>query len=219
MARVVKRARSEVEVELRRFEPQTGVLVMPWTRYPSLSAATRECEQYHGLNVAALQRLVRGVKQHYNGFEARRYCSRRQRDEEEEDDDDGVKVCTRPPYFAALVTKPVIVPSGPPKPPIWFMQQHSGGGGGATPPSLGVAEAAPSGGDGDDPAGAPPPPMSAAAAVGRWSGSPVVEKLRAADVRVGLSVVRVIPGRGAYRCTVEHTSAYRDGTMSAAASS
>ena len=103
------------QVELRRFDLQTGALLMPWTRYASQSAAARAYKTA-GLRGGAVSALMRGAKPHHNGFEARR-CEEGQRD-----DDDDDEACARPPFFAAMETKSVIGGGGSSKLPKWFAQ-------------------------------------------------------------------------------------------------
>ena len=99
-------------VEVRRFDPRTGALVRPWTRYASQTAAAGALRKY-GLNDTVISKLVRGAQPHHDGFEARRCGGQHEEGGEEKEEDNadqkpGVRDVS-PPFFEAMVTKPVTV--------------------------------------------------------------------------------------------------------------
>ena len=94
------------ELQVRRFDLETGALLMNWTRYPSKAAAGRAL----GLAGATIGGLVRGRKAHHAGIEARLYDSVDDSDGANDDTDEAsAPAHPSPPYFAALVTKPVVL--------------------------------------------------------------------------------------------------------------
>jgi hypothetical protein len=86
-------------VKVRRFDPKTGELLMPWTSYPSQAAAVRAC----GVAGVTIRDLLRGRKTHHAGMEVRR-CD----PVDAEDADEASVLAPSPPYFPGMVTKPVV---------------------------------------------------------------------------------------------------------------
>ena len=64
-------------LEVRRVDVVTGELRMPWTTFPSQSAAARALKA-KGAD-STISKLVRGLEPHWNGFEAR-LCTGRSAD-------------------------------------------------------------------------------------------------------------------------------------------
>jgi len=57
-------------LEVRRVDVETGELLMPWRRFPSIALAARAFD--HEISVGMISRLINGIKPQHNGFEARR---------------------------------------------------------------------------------------------------------------------------------------------------
>ena len=57
-------------LEVRRVDVETGELLMPWTTFPSQTAAARALKA-QGLTDPTISRLTRGLEPHWNGFESR----------------------------------------------------------------------------------------------------------------------------------------------------
>ena len=89
-------------LEVRRVDVETGELLMPWTTFPSQSAAAQTFTS-HGLHGMAISRLVRGLEPHWNGFEARR-CGDRDGDAAADDTDDKAGARTHPSPEVPRVT-------------------------------------------------------------------------------------------------------------------
>ena len=91
-------------LEVRRVDVETGELLMPWTTFPSQTAAARALKA-QGLTDPTISRLTRGLEPHWNGFEARR-CGARDGGAAADDADDeaGARAHPSPPHLASTLS-------------------------------------------------------------------------------------------------------------------
>ena len=82
----------------------TGEVLLPWTTFPSQRIAARTFTS-QGLNLSAISQLARGIKPHWNGFEAR-LCGDRDDGAAADDADDevGARAHPSPPHLASTLS-------------------------------------------------------------------------------------------------------------------